>query len=92
MFAAPERHSALVGFLRAGAIVQASPDNESGPGCTNGYAKIFSSVRAGPARGDAAKSDTTIGYVCLDNEATRDLLHPIVQASNFPPDLAAKLP
>lgn len=89
IFAAPDRRATLLGFLRAGAVVAASADNYSGPGCAGGYAKIQS-----PLVDSVAPAE---GYVCLDSEnasdgATRDLNHPIVVASAVPADLSQKLP
>ncbi len=82
VYAGPDRHTGLIGSLRAGSIVSAAEGTVAGPGCAAGYAKITSPV---PNGGSAT------GYVCMDAEATRDLTNPIVRASSLP-DLSQKLP
>lgn len=71
----PDPSAQLIGFLRAGAIVEADPRPMGTAGCPKGWRRI-----------------KPFGYVCLGDEATLDLAHPIVRASTRRPDVTQKLP
>ncbi len=75
VYARPDKGAKKLGYLRAGAIVEAEEGIAGKAGCPGGFRKIK------PA-----------GYVCLGDEATTDLEHPIVKALQRGPDLKSRLP
>jgi lipoprotein-anchoring transpeptidase ErfK/SrfK len=76
IFAKPDTSSGRLGTLRAGAVVETDS----------------SRLVSGPGCTTGFRKIKPMGFVCMNDDATTDLNHPIVKASTRRPDSSQRLP